>query len=113
MATPVLIAGLVAVASAVLAGSLVVFFAGALVLGVGWGLMFMGGLRMLTSLATPEHRAGTSATIYLIAYSSATIPPVALGIISTGYGIPTATVVLAVAATSFALIACLGTFRRR
>lgn len=112
VATPVLIAGLVAVASAVLAGSIVGFFTGAVVLGVGWGLMFMGGLRMLTSLATPEHRAGTSATIYLIAYSSATIPPVTLGIVSTHYGIPTATVVLAVAATLFALLACLGTFRR-
>ncbi|GAB3287542.1 MFS transporter [Parasphingorhabdus pacifica] len=112
VATPLLITGLAAVAAAVLAGSIVAFFAGAIVLGVGWGLMFTGGLRMLTGLADPQRRAGVSATIYLIAYTSASVPSVSLGFVTTAYGLTTATVVFAVAASLFALLAFAGTFRR-
>ncbi|GAA0506643.1 MFS transporter [Saccharopolyspora subtropica] len=109
---PLMIAGLAAVASSALGHDAVVFFAGSAVLGVGWGLMFMGGFRMLTGLATPEDRAGTSAMIYVVAYLSAGVPSVVLGFVSTVFSLTTATVVFAATAALFATIAALSTFIR-
>ncbi|GAA4854315.1 MFS transporter [Saccharopolyspora rosea] len=113
VAAPLMIAGLAGVAASVLVGSAAVFFAAAVVLGVGWGLMFMGGFRMLTGLATPEHRAGTSAMIYVVAYLSASVPSVALGTVSTVFGLTAATLAFAITAAAFSLVAALATLGHR
>lgn len=111
--TPLLVVGLAVVAGSVLADDAVVFFAGSLVLGIGWGLMFMGGFRMLSGLASPEHRAGTSAMIYVVAYVSAGGSSVALGALTTAFGLTAATVTFATAAAVFAVVAGLGTLVHR
>lgn len=113
VAAPVLIAGLAAVAGAVLTGSAVAFFAGSAVVGIGWGLMFMGGFRLLTALADPENRAATASMIYIVAYLSATVPSVGLGVLTTYAGLVTSTLVFAALATLFAAIAWAGTYVRR
>ena len=110
---PLLVVALAGVAVSVQTASTALFFGSSLVLGVGWGLMFMGGFRLLTAMATPEHRAGTSATIYLVAYTSAGVPAVTLGLVATAFGLATATVAFAVAASLFSAIAALATFVRR
>lgn len=106
---PLLVAGLVGVAAAVVTGSAVVLFGGSVVLGIGWGLMFMGGFRMLSALASPEHRAGTSATIYIVAYLSAGTSSILLGYLTTAFGLDAATITFAAAAALFAVIAGLST----
>ncbi|GAA2815508.1 MFS transporter [Saccharopolyspora taberi] len=111
--TSLLVVALAGVATSVAIGSPTLFFVASLVLGVGWGLTFMGGFRLLTALATPEHRAGTSAMIYVVAYTSASVPAVILGFVTTVVGLPTATIVFAAAASLFAVIAGLATFVRR
>ncbi|MEV4728633.1 MFS transporter [Saccharopolyspora sp. NPDC049426] len=100
------------IATAVLSHHADLFFAATAVLGVGWGLMFMGAFRMLTGLAAPHQRAGTAAMIYVVAYLSATVPAVVLGYISTITDLTTATLVFTAAASLFAAIAALSTFRR-
>lgn len=110
---PLLVGGLAGVATSVLTGGVAVFFAGSVVLGVGWGLMFMGGFRMLSGLATPEHRAGTSAMIYVVAYVCAGGSSIVLGYLTTVFGLPASTVTFAVAAAVFAAVAGLSTFVRR
>lgn len=104
-----LVLGLAGVTASVLSGDAVVFFGGSVVLGIGWGLMFMGGFRLLTGLASPEHRAGTSAMIYVVAYVSAGGSSVVLGYLTTVFGLNTATVVFAAAAALFAVVAGLST----
>lgn len=107
-----MIIGLIGVNAAVHAEAAVAFFGISVVLGIGWGLMFMGGFRMMSRLATPETRAGTSAMIYVVAYVSAGITSVALGMLTTAFGLINTTGVFAVAASVFAAAAALTTFRR-
>ncbi|MGW1678850.1 MFS transporter [Saccharopolyspora sp. NPDC002376] len=110
---PVMILGLAGIATSTVEHQPLAFFAAAAVLGTGWGVMFMGGLRMLTGLASPEQRAGTSALIYVVAYLSAGVPSVTLGVVSTFFGLTTATVVFASAAALFAAAAVASTYVRR
>ncbi|MFR9730472.1 MFS transporter [Saccharopolyspora sp. MS10] len=105
VAAPVLIAGLAVVAASALGGSAVGFFLGSAVVGVGWGTMFMGGFRLLTGLADPENRAATSSMIYIVAYLSATIPAVGLGVLTTRAGLVTSTLVFAAVAALFSALA--------
>ncbi|TDC93706.1 MFS transporter [Saccharopolyspora aridisoli] len=107
-----MITAMAGVAAAVLSQHAFLFFVATAVLGVGWGLMFMGAFRMLTGLAAPHQRAGTAAMIYVVAYLSATVPAVVLGYISTITDLTTATLVFTAAASSFAAIAALSTLRR-
>ncbi|KAA5829069.1 MFS transporter [Saccharopolyspora hirsuta] len=110
---PVMVLGLAGVATSTVEHQPILFFAAAAVLGTGWGVVFMGGMRMLTGLASPEHRAGTSALIYVVAYLSAGVPSVALGVVSTFFGLTAATVVFASAAALFAAIAVTSTYLHR
>lgn len=110
---PLLIVGLAGVAGAVVTSSAALLFGGSVVLGLGWGLMFMGGFRMLSALAPPEHRAGTSATIYVVAYTSAGSSSIALGALTTWFGLDVATITFAATAALFAAVAGLSTVRSR
>lgn len=111
--TPLLVAGLAGLTWAIEAHSVIVLFGGTLVLGVGWGLTFMGGFRMMTALAPPAHRAGTSAMIYVVAYMSAAIPAVTLGFLATNLGLTVTTLIFTAAAALFAAVAGLSTFAHR
>ncbi len=107
-----LVAGLAGLAGAVVAGDAVALFGSSVVLGIGWGLMFMGGFRVLSALAGPDDRAGTSAMIYIVAYLSAGTSSVALGFLTTVFGLDTATITFAVVSALFAVVAGLSTFAR-
>ncbi|ASU80566.1 MFS transporter [Actinopolyspora erythraea] len=113
LAVPLLLIGLAAVAAAVVLASAALLFGGSVVLGAGWGLMFMGGFRMLSALAKPEQRAGTSAMIYVVAYLSAGGASILLGYLTTLFGLNTATIVFAVAAGVFTVLAGIGSGRTR
>jgi predicted MFS family arabinose efflux permease len=113
VASVLMVASLAGVAVSVLGGSAALFFGSSAVLGLGWGLMFMGGFRMLTALAAPHQRAGTAAMIYVVAYLSASVPAIALGFLSTMTNLTVATVTFAVAAAAFAAIAGAATLRTR
>ncbi|MFC7344651.1 MFS transporter [Saccharopolyspora griseoalba] len=113
VASALMIVSLVGVALSVPGGSAGLFFGSSALLGLGWGLMFMGGFRMLTSLAAPHQRAGTAAMIYVVAYLSASVPAIALGVLSTLTDLTTATVTFAIAAAAFAAVAGLATLRTR
>ncbi|RRO13628.1 MFS transporter [Saccharopolyspora rhizosphaerae] len=107
-----MVLALAGVAASEITADAALFFAAAAVLGIGWGLMFMGAFRLLTSLAAPHQRAGTSSMIYVVAYLSATVPSVTLGYLSTITDLRTATLAFTAAASLFAAIAALSTTRR-
>jgi len=108
-----LVLGLGGVAAAELGGGAAAFFGGAAVLGIGWGLLFMGGFRLLSALADPHNRAGMASAIYVVAYLSSAVPSVSLGALTTGIGLRAATAVFSAVAAVFALVALLSTWARR
>lgn len=108
-----LVLGLAGVAASVLGGGAIAFFGGAGVLGIGWGLVFMGGFRLLSALADPHNRAGMASSIYVVAYLSSALPSVCLGALTTVVGLPNSTVIFSAVAAAFAVLAFTSTFARR
>lgn len=105
---PLLVVGLGGVSGSVLFAGSALFFTGAVVLGIGWGLVFMGGFRLLTALADPGSRAGTASMIYVVAYLSSAVPSVCLGVLTTRIGLVGSTLVFAAVAALFAVFARVG-----
>jgi MFS family permease len=77
--------GLIVAAAA--ADSAVLFTAGAIVTGAGFGVAFLGGLRALSSVIPAEHRAATMSAFYLVAYGSLSIPAVIAGVVVEPLGV--------------------------
>jgi MFS family permease len=101
-----LIAGLAVVVTALGPGSVVLFFLGTVVLGVGWGIAFMGSFRVLSGLAPDGHRAEVLTAIYIVAYTSMSVPAIIAGLAVGGIGLhATATIFAAVVVLLAALAA--------
>ncbi|HEY5260823.1 MAG TPA: hypothetical protein VIJ33_01790 [Solirubrobacteraceae bacterium] len=73
-------AGMLGIVVGDLAGSPVVFFAAAVVTGIGFGMAFMGALRNLSGAIPPAHRGEVMSAFYLVAYAAISLPAVAAGI---------------------------------
>ncbi|HEV7452640.1 MAG TPA: MFS transporter [Pseudonocardiaceae bacterium] len=82
-----LLMGMPVVALSLLVGSPAVFFVGAVVTGVGFGLAFMGSTRRVTQMAPAARRGGTLAAYFVVAYLAFSIPVVAAGFLTTRIGL--------------------------
>jgi len=60
-------------------GSIWLFFAGALVGGVGFGAAFQASLKLLLPLAHPHERAGLLSVVYTVSYLALGLPAVIAG----------------------------------
>lgn len=67
--------------------ALPVFLASTAAAGIGYSLMFMGGLRLLSASAPPGQRAGTLSALYLVAYLMMGVIALLLGAASTRWGL--------------------------
>jgi MFS family permease len=74
-----LFAGVAITLVAVGCKSLVLFFAGIAVAGVGFGAGFQGALRIVVPLAQPHERAGVLSVIFVISYVAMGLPAVLAG----------------------------------
>jgi MFS family permease len=63
--------------------SLVVFLAAAVASGIGYSLLFLGGLTLINTHAPAHHRGGTLSAVYLFAYLGQGVIAIALGLIAT------------------------------
>ncbi len=72
--------GLLALAAA--DHSLPIYLAATAIAGAGYSLLFFAGLAVINSFATPEHRGGIFAALYLLAYFSLGSVALALGAIA-------------------------------
>jgi MFS family permease len=81
IATPVAIAGLTALTIGTWTAQLVVFVAGAVVTGVGAGLVFKTLLATVVRVAPEDRRGEVLASFFLAAYIGLAVPVVALGIL--------------------------------
>jgi MFS family permease len=75
-----LVAGIAGLAAGLLTGSVPVFIVGIVVLGFGWGAVFMGAFRLMAALADPEHRGELLAGVYVVAYLGMSLPAIVAGI---------------------------------
>jgi MFS family permease len=58
--------------------------------GAGYGLLFSGGLGLISSHAPAHHRGGTVSAVYLVAYALQGAIALTLGAIATASGLATA-----------------------
>ncbi|QDZ15176.1 MFS transporter [Humibacter ginsenosidimutans] len=84
--------GTAIVVAGVFAASLMLFVAGGVVAGVGFGAIFSGALRAVTPLVLPHERAGVFAAVFTVAYLSFGLPAMVSGLLIGWFGL-TGTVV--------------------
>jgi predicted MFS family arabinose efflux permease len=112
--TAALVAGVALTLAAIPAHSAVVFFAGAVIAGSGFGGTFQGAIRMVLPQAQPHERAGVLSIIYIIAYLAMGLPAVLGGVrFVHGGGVFTTAREYGVAVIALALVALVGTLIQR
>jgi hypothetical protein len=110
-----LLVGAVMTLAAIQTTSAAAFLVGTAVAGAGLGTgFFLGSYRILTALASPGHRAGLVAAIWIVYYLAFSVPVVAAGVATTHFGLhQTAVVYSAALAVLAAAAAGIFLFRRR
>ena len=82
-------AGMLLIVAASATGSSVLFLVGAVIGGAGFGVAFLGALRVLSAAIPPEHRSSVMSAFYVVAYASLSLPAVLAGILVTPLGLQT------------------------
>lgn len=106
---PALAIGLVILLAGAQFGSAVLFFAGAVVSGLGWGAGFQGALRTVLPLAEPHERGGLMSAFYVLSYLALCLPAIAAGIATDRFGLTAVTDVYGAALIVLAALAMAGT----
>lgn len=103
--TLLLPAGLVFVIAALVHGSLELFVIGALIGGIGQGLVYLGGQGIVARVAPADERAGLFSTYFVIVYVTGGATAISLGIAATHWGLHWPTIVY----SALAIVIALGT----
>lgn len=88
--------------------STLAFFAGGVILGVGFGLTLMGAFRAVTGLASPERRAEVTAAAYVVIYLALGVPAVLAGLGVTYIGLRATTFAYSAVVALLAVVAAIG-----
>jgi MFS family permease len=80
-------AGMILIVLSASEESAVLYLAGAVIGGAGFGVAFLGGLRVLSGVIPPAHRGQVMSAFYIVAYSAISIPAVLAGIAVTPLGL--------------------------
>jgi MFS family permease len=86
---------------------------GAVVGGAGFGLAFLGALRVLSGVIPPQHRAEVMSAFYVVAYASLSLPSVAAGFLVTSLGLESTFELFGSIAAAIALLVALEAWRTR
>jgi MFS family permease len=108
-----LAAGIILIVAAAAVNSGALFAAGTLVAGAGFGVAFLGGLRRLTAVIPPAHRAAVMSAFYAVAYISLSVPAVIAGIVVTHLPLETTFEIFGSVAAVIALIVAAEAWRTR
>jgi hypothetical protein len=108
-----LAAGLLLIVAAAAEGSSVLFLAGALVGGAGFGVAFLGSLRALSGAIPPEHRAAVMSAFYVVAYGSLSLPAVLAGSLVRELGLESTFEIFGSVIAAVALIVAFEAWRTR
>ena len=93
--------------------SLPVFAVTSVAAGIGYGLLFLGGLGLVNKHAPAHHRAGTISVVYTVAYLTQGVVAVLVGLEATAVGLQVALdvaapVLIALALTTTVIAAAVG-----
>jgi hypothetical protein len=86
----VAVLGLAALTLAAQERSMPIYLAATALAGVGYSLLFLGGLTLINAHAPPQHRGGTLSAIYLIGYLMMGAIALTLGVTATHHGLAVA-----------------------
>jgi MFS family permease len=106
-------AGMLVIVLAASADSSALLFAGAIVGGAGFGVTFLGGLRVLSVAIPTEQRAAVMSAFYVVAYASLSVPAILAGILVTPLGLRPTFEVFGSVVAALALVVALEAWRAR
>jgi MFS family permease len=113
LGTAALVTGTALSLIAISTTSILVFAAGLVVAGAGFGTTFQGAIRTILPLASARERAGVLSVLYVIAYMAMGVPAVIGGIrFVHGGGVVTTAREYGVAVMGLAALALVGTLLR-
>lgn len=101
----VLIAGLAAIAGALLSTTLVPLILGTIVVGIGQGMGFRAGMAAITAASPAERRSETVASYFVVAYAGISFPVILVGVATTGMSLRTAGIAFTIAVALLAFAA--------
>jgi MFS family permease len=84
--------------------SLALFVSGAVVAGLGQGLVFMGGLATINRLAPADQRAATLSSYFVVSYLAISLPVIGVGFAAESLGLYDAALVFAIAIGALTLV---------
>jgi MFS family permease len=106
-------AGMVLLVIATAADSSVVYLAGAVLGGAGFGVAFLGSLRALTAVIPNEHRAAVMSAFYVVAYAALSLPAIAAGLVVGSLGLLSTFEIFGSVVAALALFTALQAWRLR
>jgi predicted MFS family arabinose efflux permease len=106
-------AGLLLMVAAAADGSRVLFLAGAVVGGAGFGVAFLGALRALSVAIPHEHRAAVMSAFYVVAYLAISVPAILAGVLVTPLGLEPTFEIFGGVVAALALVVALEAWRQR
>lgn len=104
-----MVCGLAVAVASIAMGSPLLFFGSNLITGIGFGIGWLGVLRTLIGLASPNARAALIATIFVVAYLAFSVPAVIAGYLVTRIGLHDAALWYAAAVGVLAIAGLAGT----
>jgi MFS family permease len=107
----VLVAGLAAIAGALLAESLPLLITGTIVVGIGQSLGFRAGLAAIAAGTPAAQRAQTVSSFFLTAYAGISLPVILVGVAASAFGLRAAAVAFTAAVAVLALAALVALLR--
>ena len=84
-----LAAGMLTIVAATATSSAALYLVGSIIGGGGFGVAFLGALRVLAGAIPAAHRAAVMSAFYIVAYLSLSIPAVLAGVIDAPLGLQT------------------------
>jgi MFS family permease len=108
-----LAAGVLMIVVAAGTGSGALYWIGAVVGGAGFGVDFLSGLRALSAVIPPEHRAAVMSAFYVVAYGALSVPAILAGVLVTPLGLNTTFEVFGSVVAGMALLVAFEAWRTR
>ena len=105
--------GVVMIVVACATGSSVIYLAGSILSGAGFGAAFLAGLRALGAAIPPEHRAAVMAAFFVAAYGSLSVPAVLAGVVVAQVSLPSTFEIFGSVVAALALLVALQAWRTR
>jgi MFS family permease len=109
-----LAAGMAATAGSLSVSSSALFFVASVITGAGFGVAFMGAVRLVSVEAPPEHRGSVMSAFYIVAYLSLSVPALVAGLVAPSLGLESTFRDFAFVVVALALVTAAGTrYRQR